>query len=1625
MIKKITLSFVIMLLLFSINLSAQNNFWTNSTASEFRSALKERISTPSKHRTISLNTESFLDFVSQAKGRFSESGSTPLIITLPLPNGENETFTLEDSELMDSELAARFPQLKTFSGKGITDRTASVRITYSPYFGLSGMIMSGNNSTVYIDPITTDNQHYMSYFRNDLSQSSIDFECTTEEEIIERLDTDGLSQRAPALGDCNLRRYRLAQSCTGEYAQYHIAQAGGTTGTTAGDKAIVQAAMNVTMNRVNGIYERDLGITMQIVANNDLVIYLNASTDPWTNEWNTTTAQTIDAQIGVSNYDIGHNFNTTGGGNAGCIDCVCLSASQSGTHKGRGYTGRTAPIGDPFDIDYVAHEMGHQFGGYHVQSNNSCRSGSGLTEVETGSGSTIMGYAGICSANVQNNSDDYFAYVNIRDIVDTINFGNASGCAELITSGNTGPEADAGLDFSIPASTPFRLEGIGSDPNDSGLTYCWEQNDPENPSSNSAPVSTRTQGPMFRSLAPVAVPYRYFPNISAIINNTTPTFEVLPSVSRSMDFSFIVRDNNSVSGCTASDLMTVTTVGSAGPFIVTSPNTNVTWNAGTLQDVTWDVAGTTAAPINCANVDIFLSTDGGNTYPITLATDVTNSGSYSIVVPNNQGTQNRIMVKASNNIFFDISDTNFTIGVPVVCNANVPTSLVASNVASTSATLSWDEVSGAAYDLRYREVGSSTWTTISVAALTSNLTGLNPVTNYEAQVRSKCTDGSTSAYSSSELFTTTVIPPCSGTEITTFPYLETFDAGIGAWTQATVGDDGDWILDANGTGSSGTGPSDDITGGGNYFYIEASSNGTTGEIGANATAILVSPCFDLTSVTTGTFSFYYHMFGNNVGTLDVEATIDDGTTWTNVFSASGNLGDIWNAQNIDISSYYGDVVKFRFIGLTGNGWSSDIAIDHIGIGDPIIPDYCLSSGNTTYETGVTRVIFGTIDNVDGSPKDVGYEDFTNISTDVMQGTDVDLTVHVDTDGNYVVHAFVWIDWNQNADFNDPGEEYDLGDIQNVADGALPTLTITIPESMNFGNTRMRVSAQYNANPTSCLDNFDGEVEDYTVNITYDGLLFTNNGWIPNAPSDTTLADNALVLDGTYSVNSNVALNNLTVNDVATIDVLEGESIELAGNLINNGDLILNSTSTEYSSLIVSGTVTGDVVYKRHVNVNATAGENDLISAPVTGQTFGVFAAANTNIVSNPNTTTEKLFGPFDKTTETYLTYDTNIPSEASIILNPGIGYRAASTDDGTFEFKGAVNTGAIIMNVLNSGTTYPEWNLIGNPYPSYIKLSDFLSTNMNEFLSTSVAVYGYDGDASNGWKIWNMAYALANPNSIITPGQGFLVSSKAGGGTMTFDPDFRTIASGNALLDDDFIDDREVNNTEIAYLQLELNSSSNNYDTDFYFTDLASTGLDLGYDASVFNGVAPSYAIYSHLVENSEGLDMAIQSVSFNDLNNNLLIPLGINATQGEQITVSMPSNTLLSDVEVYLEDNLTNTFTLLNSNTYNFTADTDLSGIGRFYLRFETPSLGTVDNELNALLVYTTANPKELIIKGTLLNTTKAMLYDIQGREVLSQSLDADKNLQKIDINNLSSGVYIVNLQSMNSNISKKIIIK
>ncbi|MCC7333089.1 MAG: proprotein convertase P-domain-containing protein [Flavobacteriales bacterium] len=665
-------------LTFVTSISAQNNssLWNKVDKSTLTNKVEvRRASIPQKAVYYHLDLSYLKQLLSSAPDIHLSTAKSNLIIPFPMEEGVFENFRVWESSIMHPDLAAKFPMIKTYVAQGIDDPTATMRFTVTQ-FGLHTQTLSGTRVPTFIDPYTTDLNYYIVYDKASLNSTTTEFECLTQDNInLPSLKTLPSPKQDGIFADVNdkkLRTFRLAQSCTGEYGTIFKG-----VGTVAQQKANVQAQMNITMARVNGVYERDLAITMEFVPNNDLIIYLDAATDPWTGEYNTKTAQTIDSQIGVANYDIGHNFNTSGGGNAGCLSCVCLSQSQSGTHKGRGMTGSSNPTGDPFDIDYVAHEMGHQFGGYHTM--NTCsRSGSGQTEVEPCSGSSVMGYAGICSVNVQSNSDAHFIYNNIRDISSNVQTGNST-CGAITNLTNNPPTANAGNNYTIPKGTAFILEGTGNDPDgNASLTYEWCQNDPEEAPSTSAPQSTWTVGPLYRAKYPTNSPNRFMPRIQDVIaGNLTPTWEVTPSVGRTLNFSFLVRDNDALGGQVASDLMVVTVNGTAGPFVVTSQNTTgITWNSGASETVTWNVAGTNAGAVNTPNVNIYLSTDGGYTYPVTLASNVPNNGTASITVPSgNVTTTARIMVRGAGNIFYAINSKNFAIqDAEFVMNFNNTTS---------------------------------------------------------------------------------------------------------------------------------------------------------------------------------------------------------------------------------------------------------------------------------------------------------------------------------------------------------------------------------------------------------------------------------------------------------------------------------------------------------------------------------------------------------------------------------------------------------------------------------------------------------------------------------------------------------------------------------------------------------------------------------------------------------------------------------------------------------------------------------------------------------------------------------------------------------------------------------------
>ena len=647
------LRLIIPILLMCFGLSAQNNIDLWETASLNETATKTKVfrnTVPQVFKLFTLNPFEFESLLANAPQRFTTPSNS--IIEFPTNNGEIQKFRVYEAPVLDASLQSQHPNIRSYTAQGIDDPTAIVRFSYSGN-GLNAMISSANYGTIFIDPYTKDLNQYIIYDKNSLPADSRSFECLVQDTFKNEIILS--SENAD---DGILRTYRLALACTGEYAQYHLNNQGiPSSATDEVKKAAVLTAMNTAMTRLNGVFEKEVALTMVIVNDNTEIIYLNAGSDPYTNNdggamlgQNQTTINSI---IGAANYDIGHVFSTGGGGIAG-LGVVCNNGN-----KARGVTGLPSPIGDSFYIDFVAHEMGHQFRANHTQNNNCQRNNT--TSMEPGSGSTIMGYAGICSPNVQNYSDAYFHAISIQEIWNFISNGNGSTCPTETATGNAPPTADAGLDYTIPRTTPFILKGIATDPDtEDVLSHNWEQMNQQ--IGTMPPQNTSAFGPMFRSENSLISPNRYMPKLSTVLNGQTQTtWEVVPSVSRTMKFRYTVRDNVAGGSSSASDDTVITVDGDSGPFVVTSQNASTTWSPQSNETITWDVAGTDVAPVDSPNVDVLFSTNGGQTYDVVIAEDIPNNGSAEISAPNLNTTSGRFMIISSNNIFYDINGGVITI----------------------------------------------------------------------------------------------------------------------------------------------------------------------------------------------------------------------------------------------------------------------------------------------------------------------------------------------------------------------------------------------------------------------------------------------------------------------------------------------------------------------------------------------------------------------------------------------------------------------------------------------------------------------------------------------------------------------------------------------------------------------------------------------------------------------------------------------------------------------------------------------------------------------------------------------------------------------------------------------------
>ncbi len=647
---------------------AQNSVWKKISTDQVTGALLARDSHPRAFLLYSLDLNVLKAKLATAPSRTSASESN-VIVAFPNPQGVMQNFRIFEASVMDPVLAARHPEIQSYVGIGVDDMTARIRFSVT-IFGLHTMTSSGIDGTWYIDPYSKDLKNYMVFNRSDLA-STKSFRCDTTDAGLD------LSENAPdnlplhRANNSLFKNYRLALACTIEYAAFHVSAAGVGGGTLAQKKAAVLAAMNVTMTRVNGVYERDMAVTMTIIANDESII--NITTDNYDNN-NTANIllsqnQTeVDNIIGSANYDIGH-VASTGGGGVASLGCVCT------TIKAQGVTGLPSPVGDEYDIDFVAHEMGHQFGCSHTFNGDAGNCGGGnrttTSAFEPGSATTIMGYAGICAPqDVQLHSDAYF---HARSLIQSATLVNGSAnCAVATPNGNTPPVVSAGANYTIPFGTAFALTGIATDIDNDALTYCWEQYNFQ--ISTQPPVATSTSGPNFRSFNPSSSPKRYFPVFSSVLaNNLTPTWEVVPNVARTMIFSLVVRDNRSpLGGQTERSTMNLT-LANVGPFKVTSQSAVTAWAQNSSQVVTWDVAGTDANGINTALVTIKMSADGGVTWPYLLAENTPNDGTETITAPNVISQNCRIMIESVGNVFYAVNSRAFNIGYQLVTACNTYT----------------------------------------------------------------------------------------------------------------------------------------------------------------------------------------------------------------------------------------------------------------------------------------------------------------------------------------------------------------------------------------------------------------------------------------------------------------------------------------------------------------------------------------------------------------------------------------------------------------------------------------------------------------------------------------------------------------------------------------------------------------------------------------------------------------------------------------------------------------------------------------------------------------------------------------------------------------------------------------
>lgn len=744
------LLFVILFLVIS-KFDAQN-YWQESN---FSGKTTRKHSSKSKFYKLDIDQ---LNLYLNDTPSINDKSKKEKIIKIPTSDGKIERFSVKSFPVMDVELATKY-NLGSYIGVGIDDPNKTIRFSTAPNDFQSMIIKNGVYE--FIEPANTEKNVYVLF--NKSKKSDKGFFCKTNESLEKRKEINNLvsagNKKVNSLdyriqsSDKKYRTLRLALSVTGEYTAYF-------GGTVSG----ALAAINATLTRANGVMEKDLAIHLNLI-NNTTIIYTNATTDPYSpsssmDNWNTELMNTLRTVVGNANFDIGHLFGASGGGgNAGCIGCICsndttLDQGSPVAYKGSGYTSPAddIPSGDNFDIDYVAHEMGHQLGANHTFSHD--LEGTGVN-MEPGSGSTIMGYAGItgASTDVQAHSDPYYHFASIDQIQANL---ASTTCDVETTIVNNPPTITPLTNYTIPKSTAFVLSASATDPESNPLTYTWEQVDDASEKISDANLGNTTSGASFRSIIGTSNSTRYFPKLSTVLSGNLKNladWEAVSTVSRVSNFMVTVRDND-VSGAQTQSANQQITVGNDGPFSITS---SLVYNNANIP-FTWNVVNTNSAPYNVANVKIDYTTNNGASWTV-ISNSTPNDGSEIFDFSSFATNANlKIRVSAIGNVFYTIK--SLTVTEAANCDGTAPTTISVSSITTSSAQISWGTILNATYSLRYRKLGDTNWTTVTTSNPSYLVNGLTIDTSYEVQVAAICS-GVTGTYSASNNFSTLGITYCT------------------------------------------------------------------------------------------------------------------------------------------------------------------------------------------------------------------------------------------------------------------------------------------------------------------------------------------------------------------------------------------------------------------------------------------------------------------------------------------------------------------------------------------------------------------------------------------------------------------------------------------------------------------------------------------------------------------------------------------------------------------------------------------------------------------------------------------------------------------------------------------------